>query len=137
MTAINTIEVVDKQMGRSGPVFAPISHGEGNIQMPDDALAKAQADNLVALTYTDGYICDFFRSSRGNHYNPNGSIADIAGLGWSNNLMLFPHFERLQRDFQRPDRARVIEEKGDASGNYEPTYLMFKAAVDFMKEVNE
>lgn len=116
-----------------GPVFAPISHGEGNIQMPADSLTRVQDENLVALTYEDGYMCEFLRSSRGHRYNPNGSVADIAGLGWSNNIMLFPHFERLQRDFQRPDRARVIEEKGNASGNYQPTYLMFKAAVELMQ----
>ncbi|MDP2750350.1 MAG: phosphoribosylformylglycinamidine synthase subunit PurQ [Nanoarchaeota archaeon] len=118
--------------GYVNPIFAPISHGEGRIYVSEENLKIAQEQNIIALTYQKGHICDFFKSSR-NHYNPNGSVTDIAGFGWNNNLVLFPHFERLHHDFQRPDRQYVKEEKGTTKGVYEPTYLMFKAAVDFMK----
>jgi len=117
-----------------GPIFAPISHGEGRIYVPEESLQEVNDRNLIALTYTKGYMCDLFESSRGDRYNPNGSTADIAGFGWSNNLILFPHFERLHHDFQRPDRDVVKQISGTATGLYEPTYLMFKSAVDFMKE---
>jgi phosphoribosylformylglycinamidine synthase len=120
--------------GYEKPVFAPISHGEGRIFVPKDSLPETVDRNLIALTYTDGYMCEFYRSSRGQRYNPNGSVDDIAGFGWANNLVLFPHFERLHHDFQRPDRYDVKKEKGTANEVYEPTFLMFKAAVDFMKE---
>ncbi|MFT4303514.1 MAG: phosphoribosylformylglycinamidine synthase subunit PurQ [Candidatus Woesearchaeota archaeon] len=116
------------------PIFAPISHGEGRIYVPPSDIDGLIKTNLIALTYVDGTMCEFFRSSRGARYNPNGSTADIAGFGWANNLVLFPHFERLHHDYQRPDRELVRREKGTIKGLYQPTYLMFNAAVDFMKE---
>lgn len=111
------------------PIFAPISHGEGRIYIPEDAMETVRSSNLVALRYVKGHICDFFKSSRGDRYNPNSSVDDIAGLGWNNNLVLFPHFERLNKNVQRPDRYQV-----NSKGVYMPTALIFKAAVDFMKE---
>jgi phosphoribosylformylglycinamidine (FGAM) synthase-like amidotransferase family enzyme len=119
--------------GYDKPIFAPISHGEGRIVVLKEDLAEAHEKNLIALTYESGHICDFLGSSKHGRYNPNGSVDDIAGFGWANNLVLFPHFERLHHDFQRLDRYEVKEEKGTTLGNYEPTYLIFKAAVDFMQ----
>ena len=112
-----------------GPIFAPISHGEGRVVLDDENLRKARELNLIALTYIDGHICDFYRSSRGDRYNPNGSIADIAGFAWANNLVLFPHFERLLMNVQRPDRAQLQS----SEGVYMPTQLIFRPAVEFMK----
>jgi phosphoribosylformylglycinamidine synthase subunit PurQ / glutaminase len=115
------------------PIFAPISHGEGRIYVPPEYMDEIKEKNLIALTYVDGAMCEFFRSSRGNRYNPNGSTGNIAGFGWANNLVLFPHYERLHHDFQRPDRDDVKRTIGTTKGLYEPTQLMFKAAVEFMK----
>jgi phosphoribosylformylglycinamidine synthase len=116
------------------PIFAPISHGEGRIVLSEDSLKYMQEQNFVAMTYENGQMCDFFRSSRGDRYNPNGSTADIAGFGWHNNLVLFPHFERLHHDYQRPDREEVKKRKRTTKGLYEPTKRMFAAAVDLMRE---
>lgn len=109
------------------PLFAPISHGQGKIYLPEDDLKIAKETNLIALTYHLGYICDYYKSSRGGRYNPNGSTADIAGLAWNGNIELFPHFERLHHNYQRPDRKA-----GDLS-LYEPSFLIFKSGVDYMK----
>jgi phosphoribosylformylglycinamidine synthase len=119
--------------GYEGPVFAPISHGEGRIVVSDGSLGALVEKNIIALRYARGHICRFYSLSRGDRYNPNGSTADIAGFGWSNNLALFPHFERLHHDLQRPDREIARKEKGNARGAYTPTHLMFRGAVDFMK----
>ncbi len=122
------------------PIFAPISHGEGRINIPENLAGYVKESGLVALTYTKGHMCNYHASSRGERYNPNGSAADIAGFGWSNNLILFPHFERLHHNYQRDDKALVksgevpAKLKADTpDGLYEPSFLMFKAAVDFMK----
>jgi phosphoribosylformylglycinamidine (FGAM) synthase-like amidotransferase family enzyme len=122
------------------PIFAPISHGEGRIIVPQEELKKAEEMNLVALRYVKGHMCEYFKSSRGDRYNPNGSTADIAGFGWNNNIVLFPHFERLLRNFQREDKALIKTGKVRARENYntpegffEPTYHLFKAAVDYVK----
>ncbi len=59
----------------------PIAHGEGRYQCSKDTLLKLQDDDSIALSYTT---------------NPNGSIADIAGITNSsgNVLGLMPHPER-------------------------------------------
>ena len=113
-----------------GPIFAPISHGEGRIIVPSGHLETAHEENLVALTYTQGRICSLEESSRGDRYNPNGSVDNIAGFAWANNLVLFPHFERLHHNVQRPDRALLAT----TEGIFEPTYLLFSAAGDYMRE---
>ncbi|MFC1728592.1 phosphoribosylformylglycinamidine synthase subunit PurQ [Nanoarchaeota archaeon] len=115
------------------PIFAPISHGEGRIYVPKRGLEGVMSDKMVALTYTRGHMAKYLESSRGEQYNPNGSVDDIAGFGWKNNLVLFPHFERLHHDFQRPDRAQLQQEGRHTGAEYNPTTLMFRAAVDFMK----
>ena len=98
--------------------------------MPSGHLETAHEENLVALTYTQGRICSLEESSRGDRYNPNGSVDNIAGFAWANNLVLFPHFERLHHNVQRPDRALLAT----TEGIFEPTYLLFKAAGDYMRE---
>jgi|GEM_PF-2042595 len=111
------------------PLYAPISHGQGNVYVPIEDLLYARENNIIALEYVDRYICDFFRSSRGERFNPNGSTANIAGFAWKGNLVLFPHLERLNYDYQRPDRYKVLKEKGTVKGLYQPSHAVFKAGV--------
>ncbi len=125
---------VSKLKDYDSPIFAPISHGEGRIWMPDDDLQYVVDNDLVALRYTSGHMCDYYASSRNGRYNPNGSIDDIAGFGWNNNIVLFPHPERLLRDVQRPDRYEVKKEKGHTHDVFEPTLLMFRPAVELMEQ---
>ena len=117
-----------------GPIFAPISHGEGRVWIPERDLITVDIKNLIALQYVPGHIREWLKPGEGERYNPNGSVDDIAGLAWNGNLALFPHFERLHHDYQRPDRAQVAREKGTCKGFYEPTAMLFKAAVEHMKK---
>lgn len=114
------------------PLYAPISHGEGNVYVPIEDLLFARENNIIALEYVDGYICEFFRSSRGERFNPNGSTANIAGFAWDGNLVLFPHLERLNYDYQRPDKYKVLKEKGTVKGLYQPSHAVFRAGVENM-----
>ena len=59
----------------------PVAHHDGNYTVDDDTLAKLQDDDRIAFTYCD---------------NPNGSIADIAGVLSGNRRVLgmMPHPER-------------------------------------------
>ena len=59
----------------------PIAHGEGRYQCTDDTLHKLQDDDAIAFRYVS---------------NPNGSVADIAGItnAAGNVLGLMPHPER-------------------------------------------
>jgi len=67
----------------SGEVITvPIAHGEGNYYCDDETLDRLQANNQIVFTY--------------NGTNPNGSIADIAGITneRGNVLGMMPHPER-------------------------------------------
>ncbi|MBO9396947.1 phosphoribosylformylglycinamidine synthase subunit PurQ [Shimia sp. R9_2] len=62
-------------------VNVPIAHHDGNYFVTDEKLAELQAEDRIAFTYTD---------------NPNGSVADIAGVVSKNRRVLgmMPHPER-------------------------------------------
>lgn len=63
-------------------ILIPIAHHDGNYFVEDAKLAELQGDGRVAFTYSD---------------NPNGSVADIAGVLSANKRVLgmMPHPERM------------------------------------------
>ena len=90
----------------TGDVFpAPIAHGEGRLVVRDEAtLARLEARGQVALRYVraDG------SPARGFPDNPNGSVADIAGLCdvTGRVLGLMPHPERNLSPWNHPHWTR-------------------------------
>ena len=64
-----------------GTLTLPIAHGEGRYHCSDDTLKQLQDEDAIALSYDN---------------NPNGSVADIAGItNTSGNVLgLMPHPER-------------------------------------------
>ncbi|MFO7632487.1 MAG: phosphoribosylformylglycinamidine synthase I [Caldilinea sp.] len=83
-------------------IFCPVAHGEGNVQVKDDAmLAEIEAGNLVAFRYVDAAG----QAAHGVYpLNPNGSVADIAGLcnRRGNVVGLMPHPEDHLLPIQNP-----------------------------------
>ncbi|MGD9751451.1 MAG: phosphoribosylformylglycinamidine synthase I [Acidimicrobiia bacterium] len=75
------------------PVIAcPVAHGEGRLAVRDEAtLARLEAGGHVLFRYVEGT-------------NPNGSVADIAGLCDATGLVwgLMPHPEDHVIDLQNP-----------------------------------
>ncbi|MFS0820668.1 phosphoribosylformylglycinamidine synthase subunit PurQ [Bacillus sp. 1P02SD] len=67
-------------------ITVPIAHGEGNYYCDEQTLARLRANNQIAFTYHGS--------------NPNGSIADIAGITneRGNVLGMMPHPERAVED---------------------------------------
>lgn len=63
-------------------ITVPIAHGEGNYYCDEETLARLQANNQIVFTYEG--------------VNPNGSIANIAGITneKGNVLGMMPHPER-------------------------------------------
>ena len=63
----------------------PIAHHDGNFQIDDAGLARLRDTGRIAFEYTD---------------NPNGSVADIAGILSENRRVLgmMPHPERAAED---------------------------------------
>ncbi|MFZ4659189.1 MAG: phosphoribosylformylglycinamidine synthase I [Caldilineaceae bacterium] len=83
-------------------IFCPIAHGEGNLQVQDAAtLAALETNELVAFRYVDAN-----GQPVGGRYpfNPNGSVADIAGLcnAQGNVVGLMPHPEDHLLPIQNP-----------------------------------
>ena len=70
---------------QAGDIWAcPVAHGDGNFVCTPDMLKTLQDDDRIALTYANGT-------------NPNGSVADIAGITNSagNVLGMMPHPENI------------------------------------------
>jgi phosphoribosylformylglycinamidine synthase II/phosphoribosylformylglycinamidine synthase I len=80
-------------------IDCPVAHGEGRVLVKnDEALGRLEQNNLVALRYAGGSY----------PHNPNGSIANIAGLTnkLGNVLGLMPHPENHIFDWQFPRHHR-------------------------------
>lgn len=83
-----TLKVVNNQTGFTSEYFddaiikLPIAHGEGKYYCDDETLKKLKANNQIVFTYAEE--------------NPNGSIANIAGIvnEKGNVLGMMPHPER-------------------------------------------
>ncbi|KUL03783.1 MAG: Phosphoribosylformylglycinamidine synthase subunit I [Methanoculleus marisnigri] len=74
-------------------LYCPVSHGEGNFSCSEETLKHIERENMVAFRY-----CRDDLSPAGGEYpyNPNGSLADIAGITSADGkvLGLMPHPER-------------------------------------------
>lgn len=80
----------------------PVAHGEGRFMMQDTALKTLQAHNQIAFTYI---TADGTPANGEFPANPNGSLADIAGITDETGrvLALMPHPERGMFSWQRDD----------------------------------
>jgi phosphoribosylformylglycinamidine synthase subunit PurQ / glutaminase len=88
------------------PIYCPVAHGEGRFVLRDAAgLATLQANDQIALTYA---LANGAPALGAYPENPNGSLADIAGVcnPAGNVLGLMPHPEDHLFAYQHPQRAR-------------------------------
>lgn len=76
-------------------VRIPVAHHDGNYTADPDTLAALQGDDRIAFTYAD---------------NPNGSLADIAGVLSENRRVLgmMPHPERAIEPALGSDDGRTL-----------------------------
>jgi phosphoribosylformylglycinamidine synthase len=90
--------------GLQAPIYCPVAHGEGRFVPRNDAvLAALQRHHLIALRYaTPG------SGAVAYPYNPNGSVADIAGICSPSGTVfgLMPHPEDHIFFQQHPRWAR-------------------------------
>jgi phosphoribosylformylglycinamidine synthase len=74
-------------------LYCPVSHGEGNFSCSEETLNRIEREGMVAFRY-----CRDDLSPAGGEYpyNPNGALADIAGITSADGkvLGLMPHPER-------------------------------------------
>lgn len=74
-------------------IICPVSHGEGNFSCSKEVLTQLKNQKMVAFTY----CLDNLKPADGEYpYNPNGSVADIAGITSADGkvLAMMPHPER-------------------------------------------
>lgn len=71
-------------------VRVPIAHGEGNYFCDEKTLAELKENNQIVFTYCNA------EGEESADYNPNGSVANIAGIinKEGNVLGMMPHPER-------------------------------------------
>jgi len=87
-------------------IDCPVAHGEGNFVLADPGpLSVLQANDQIALTYAR---CDGAPAEGAYPDNPNGALADIAGVcnPQGNVLGLMPHPEDHVFKYQHPRWAR-------------------------------
>ena len=92
--------------GLEDPIFCPVAHGEGQFVARDaTTLAAIEARGGVALRYTDAA-----GTLAGYPHNPNGSLANIAGITNASGtiLGLMPHPENHIRPEQHPEFHRGV-----------------------------
>ncbi len=93
-------------------IDCPVAHGEGNFQLAEPAfLETLTANDQIALTYQRP---DNAPAGGVYPYNPNGSVADIAGIcnPAGNVLGLMPHPEDHIFPFQNPNRIQRNNHSG-------------------------
>ncbi|MBA3531849.1 MAG: phosphoribosylformylglycinamidine synthase I [Ardenticatenales bacterium] len=100
--AVNPLCRADYLQVLNDLIFCPIAHGEGNLQVRDEeTLKRLESEGLVAFRYVGRQ-----GQGAGGTYpvNPNGSVADIAGLcnAAGNVLGLMPHPENHIVAVQNP-----------------------------------
>lgn len=92
--------------GLDEPIECPVAHGEGNFVLGDEAMLDTlRAHDQVALIYAHPNGLP----ARGEYpFNPNGSVADIAGVcnPQGNVLGLMPHPEDHVVAYQHPRWTR-------------------------------
>ena len=113
----------------------PVRHGEGKFYTDDATLTSLLDNNQVALQYAlpDGRIAD------GSFpHNPNGSIADVAGICDPSGRIfgLMPHPEAYNHWTNHPDWTRRSELQRRAGGALPTSHPVgirfFQNAVDFL-----
>jgi len=80
---------------KGAEIDVPIAHHDGNYFVDQDTLARLKGEDRIAFTYVD---------------NPNGAIADIAGVLSDNRRVLgmMPHPERAVDPAQGSTDGRAL-----------------------------
>jgi phosphoribosylformylglycinamidine synthase len=103
-----------RKYAKGGVIRIPIGHGDGNYYVDSEGLRRLEEEGQVAFRYVDAAG---IRGVAGT--NPNGSLADIAGItnARGNVLGMMPHPERLAEGvLGGEDGRRLFESIAEAVG---------------------
>lgn len=112
----------------------PIAHGEGKFYASSKVLNQLEKENLIALKYIKGDICQY----QNLQFNPNGSLKDIAAITDQSGKIfgLMPHPERAIFFHHLPNWSLLKEKylrEGKEIPKYGPGLQIFKNAVKYFK----
>lgn len=98
----------------------PVAHGEGRFMMDEATLKSLQDNGQIAATYTKDGPNGFEAANGEFPFNPNGSLADIAGITDESGkvLALMPHPERGMFTWQRDDFMEIKDTAQREGTNY-------------------
>jgi len=104
-------------------MYLPVANGEGKVVVTPEALPHLN----VVLYYTD----ENGNSKAGYPYNPNGSVANIAGICDASGHIFasMPHPERYIRGTQHPQWTRLGSKK------YGDGFQIFANAVKWAQDL--
>ncbi len=111
--------------GLQEPIYCPVAHGEGNFMLADPGVLETlQTRDQIALTFAQA---DGTPANGAYPDNPNGSLADIAGVcnPQGNVLGLMPHPEDHVLPYQHPrwTRRRSPSGEGESGGTGLPLFV--------------
>jgi phosphoribosylformylglycinamidine synthase subunit PurQ / glutaminase len=135
---VNTKNISDKCIFTKGisNMHLPIAHGEGRFLCSDETMEKLKENGQIVFTYCD----ESGKPAEGIFpENPNGSMADIAGICDKTGKLLgmMPHPERAIYSANSPEFHKK-KELARRNGNTMPEFIesnlmIFKNAVEFCK----
>lgn len=117
-------------------LYCPVSHGEGNFSCSEEILKRIERENMVAFRYAR----DDLSPAEGEYpYNPNGSLADIAGITSADGkvLGLMPHPERAMEFvnlYDWPRRKEILRREGKPLPAGSVNMRFFHNIVDHFRE---
>ena len=104
--AINTVSPFSNKIPEKKILDIPIAHKDGNFQISDDGLKSLQDNNQIVFKYCDE------NGDCTEKANPNGSVANIAGICNKNGnvLGMMPHPERAAENVVTSiDGSKIFE----------------------------
>ncbi len=117
-------------------LYCPVSHGEGNFSCSEETLKRIEREGMVAFRY-----CRDDLSPAGGEYpyNPNGSLADIAGITSADGkvLGLMPHPERALEFvnlYDWPTQKERLRREGKPLPTESMNMQFFRNIVDYFEK---
>ena len=114
----------------------PIAHGEGNFYVEPEILKELEENDQIAFQYTtaEGTLANGEYPA-----NPNGAIADIAGIIDPSGRILgmMPHPERFNCIYNHPEWTQMKElakREGKTLDEAGAGNIMFKNAVEYFSK---
>ncbi|VVC03875.1 Phosphoribosylformylglycinamidine synthase subunit PurQ [Candidatus Burarchaeum australiense] len=117
-------------------IRCPIAHGEGNFYCTDEVLRKLKEKKMICFQYARE---DLSAANGEFPYNPNGALADIAGITSEDGkvLGLMPHPERAMEStglYDWPLQKELLKRAGKALPSESMNLRLFRNIVGHFRE---